>query len=440
MVEEPAAKSGARNGRHASGRRSVVADVMSRTPRTASPGTTFKELAALLLGENLSAVPVVDAAGHLVGIVSEADLVHHVSALSPAGGRASSPARTEAACTARALMSAPVVTARPDWSLQETGRTMERMRLKRLPVLDRAERLIGVVSRSDLLLPFLRRDEDIAADVKAVVEGAMGLPEGSVHATVHNGVVYLTGMVQERADLPVLDRLCRRVDGVVTVRGSIRCMYDNRSLDVEPPHGHEVRGAVMKRVRSVADVMTHAVITADGDTPFRRIAETMEQWHVSALPVLSEEGRVVGVVSEADLLLKAEGGDEARAVRARELMTRPAVTVASGASIAEAARLMARGHLKRLPVVDDGRLVGMVSRGDLLKVWLRPEEDLAAEVRLVLVSADALDVRAGVVDGTVVLSGTAPPAYPADVLVRLIRAVPGVVDVDSRLTAARPDA
>ncbi|MEW2551365.1 CBS domain-containing protein [Streptomyces zhihengii] len=413
---------------------------MSRTPLTASPGTTFKELAALLLGENLSAVPVVDTAGHLVGIVSEADLVHHVSALSPAGGRASSPARTEAACTARALMSAPVVTARPDWSLQETGRTMERMRLKRLPVLDRAERLIGVVSRSDLLLPFLRRDEDIAADVKAVVEGAMGLPEGSVHATVHNGVVYLTGMVQERADLPVLDRLCRRVDGVVTVRGSIRCMYDNRSLDVEPPHGHEARGAVMKRVRSVADVMTHAVITVDGDTPFRRIAETMEQWHVSALPVLSEEGRVVGVVSEADLLLKAEGGDEARAVRARELMTRPAVTVPSGASIAEAARLMARGHLKRLPVVDDGRLVGMVSRGDLLKVWLRPEEDLAAEVRLVLVSADALDVRAGVVDGTVVLSGTAPPAYPADVLVRLIRAVPGVVDVDSRLTAARPDA
>ncbi|MGW1137035.1 BON domain-containing protein [Streptomyces zhihengii] len=77
-------------------------------------------------------------------------------------------------------------------------------------MLDRAERLIGVVSRSDLLLPFLRRDEDIAADVKAVVEGAMGLPEGSVHATVHNGVVYLTGMVQRKHPLHVRQPLPRR--------------------------------------------------------------------------------------------------------------------------------------------------------------------------------------------------------------------------------------
>ncbi|MFJ1566470.1 CBS domain-containing protein [Streptomyces erythrochromogenes] len=196
----------------------------------------------------------------------------------------------------------------------------------------------------------------------------------------------------------------------------------------------------MKHLRTVEDVMTHAVISVDRRTPFKDIVETMRQWRISALPVLSEEGRVAGVVSEADLLLKAQGSDESRAVTAGQLMTVPAVTVTKDATIPGAARLMARGHLKRLPVVDgDGRLVGVVSRGDLLKIYLRPDADIAEELRRLimaeLIPAGSATVRVHVADGIVHLDGSIPDPALKDVLVRVARTVPGVVDV----TAVRLD-
>ncbi|MFJ7591333.1 CBS domain-containing protein [Streptomyces sp. NPDC097617] len=190
----------------------------------------------------------------------------------------------------------------------------------------------------------------------------------------------------------------------------------------------------MKQLRTVEDVMTHAVISVDRRTPFKDIVETMRQWRISALPVLSEEGRVAGVVSEADLLLKAQGADESRAVTAGQLMTVPAVTVTKDATIPGAARLMARGHLKRLPVVDGaGRLVGVVSRGDLLKIYLRPDADVAEELRQLimaeLIPAGSAMVQVHVADGIVHLNGSIPDPALKDVLVRVARTVPGVVDV-----------
>ncbi|MFD6912293.1 MULTISPECIES: CBS domain-containing protein [Streptomyces] len=197
---------------------------------------------------------------------------------------------------------------------------------------------------------------------------------------------------------------------------------------------------MMKQLRTVEDVMTHAVISVDRRTPFKDIVEAMRQWRISALPVLSEEGRVAGVVSEADLLLKAQGADESRAVSAGQLMTVPAVTVTKDATIPGAARLMARGHLKRLPVVDgDGRLVGVVSRGDLLKIYLRPDADIAEELRRLimaeLIPAGSAMVQVHVADGIVQLDGSIPDPALKDVLVRVARTVPGVVDV----TAVRLD-
>ncbi|TDU74707.1 CBS domain-containing protein [Streptomyces sp. KS 21] len=196
----------------------------------------------------------------------------------------------------------------------------------------------------------------------------------------------------------------------------------------------------MKHLRTVEDVMTHAVISVDRRAPFKEIVEAMRQWRISALPVLSEEGRVAGVVSEADLLLKAQGADELRAVTAGQLMTVPAVTVTKDATIPGAARLMARGHLKRLPVVDsDGRLVGVVSRGDLLKIYLRPDADIAEELRRLimaeLIPAGSAMVQVHVADGIVHLDGSIPDPALKDVLVRVARTVPGVVDV----TAVRLD-
>ncbi|MGW5419420.1 CBS domain-containing protein [Streptomyces sp. NPDC003943] len=200
----------------------------------------------------------------------------------------------------------------------------------------------------------------------------------------------------------------------------------------------------MKHLRTVDDVMTHAVVSVKLDTPVRELVRTLRRWGVSAVPVLSPEGRVVGVVSEADVLAKVPGDEAdggAGEPTAARLMSAPAVTVPRGATIAGAARLMGRGRLKRLPVVDgDGCPVGVVSRGDLLKVYLRSDAELAEDVRHEILThlipeGDAtLTVR--VVDGAVTLTGRLPASVPADLAVRLARAVPGVVDASAEFTAA----
>ncbi|WP_181794665.1 CBS domain-containing protein [Streptomyces sp. WELS2] len=204
----------------------------------------------------------------------------------------------------------------------------------------------------------------------------------------------------------------------------------------------------------VNDVMTRRVVALREGAAFKDIVRTMQEWRVSALPVLDDDGRVVGVVSEADLLLKEEyGGDlggqarvgqsadivKANALTAAELMSVPAVTVVSGATLARAARIMAHRRIKRLPVVaPDGTLEGIVSRSDLLKVFLRDDTDIAEEVRREVVAglfgthADAVRVR--VRDGVVTLAGRVPDTALVPIAARLARAMPGVVDVRCSLT------
>ncbi|MFJ3306689.1 CBS domain-containing protein [Streptomyces sp. NPDC086549] len=207
----------------------------------------------------------------------------------------------------------------------------------------------------------------------------------------------------------------------------------------------------------VSDVMTPTVVAVGRDAPFKDIVKLMEQWKVSALPVLEGEGRVVGVVSEADLLPKEEFRDsdpdrftqlrglsdlaKAGGLTAEELMSTPAVTVHADATLAEAARIMARRKIKRLPVVNEvGMLEGVVSRADLLKVFLREDEDLTEEVRhevidhLFPLSADHIQVEAS--EGVVTLTGWVESTALVPVAERLARAVEGVVDVRCRLAQA----
>ncbi|MFF1511229.1 CBS domain-containing protein [Streptomyces sp. NPDC058326] len=207
---------------------------------------------------------------------------------------------------------------------------------------------------------------------------------------------------------------------------------------------------------TVADVMTRKVVAVLRGADFKEIVSTMERWKVTAVPVIEGEGRVVGVVSEADLLLKEEFHDhrlglveqlrrldataKAGSRRAEDLMTSPAVTVAPESSLPQAARLMATHHVKRLPVVDArGTIQGIVSRSDLLKVFLRPDDDLAAEVRrdviehLFPLSGHQVDVRVDA--GVVTLSGQVRDIALAPLAERLARAVEGVVDVRCQLTA-----
>ncbi|MFK4105310.1 CBS domain-containing protein [Streptomyces sp. NPDC019531] len=205
---------------------------------------------------------------------------------------------------------------------------------------------------------------------------------------------------------------------------------------------------------TVSDVMTPTVVALMSGAPFKDIVRTMRQWRISALPVLDDERRVVGVVSEADLLLKEEfhvGAldpktrmnrfadlAKAGARTAGELMTAPAVTVAADATLAQAARTMARYGVKRLPVVDrTGRLQGIVSRRDLLQVFLRDDEDIAREVRRDVVGPlfpDPVEpIQVHVRDGVVRLTGRVRNTASVPVATRLARAVEGVVDVDCAL-------
>ncbi|MER5601314.1 CBS domain-containing protein [Streptomyces sp. NPDC002265] len=205
----------------------------------------------------------------------------------------------------------------------------------------------------------------------------------------------------------------------------------------------------------VSDVMTSPVVAVRRDTRFKDIVQTLVDRNVSAVPVVEADGRVAGVVSEADLLPKAEfrEGDltraeqlqrlpdlaKAQAVTAEEVMSAPAVVVRQDVTLAQAARIMAVEHVKRLPVVDDeGRLRAIVSRGDLLKVFLRPDEDIEEEVRRTVVAylfpALSHTIRVSAHHGVVTLRGDVHDPSLAWVAERLVRAVEGVVGVETRLS------
>ncbi|WP_329238992.1 CBS domain-containing protein [Streptomyces canus] len=209
--------------------------------------------------------------------------------------------------------------------------------------------------------------------------------------------------------------------------------------------------------RLVGDLMTTAVVSVRRDAVFKDIAEHLMEHDITAVPVVDDQGRPIGVVSDADLLRKQEsqadpGGHlaaahllpteraKAHALTAEGLMTSPAVTAQPQWSVVEAARAMAHHHVKRLPVVDDvGRLVGIVSRGDLLRVFLRRDISIQEEITTdVLTRSLGLrpgTVTVGVTDGRVTLSGTVPQESLIPIAVRLSESVDGVVDVTNHLRA-----
>ncbi|MEU4969007.1 CBS domain-containing protein [Streptomyces smyrnaeus] len=201
--------------------------------------------------------------------------------------------------------------------------------------------------------------------------------------------------------------------------------------------------------RTVGDVMTQTVVALGREADFKRIVQTMREWNVSALPVLEGDGRVIGVVSEADLLPKEEWHTQESSLHhsyayseklakaaggtAAGLMTAPAVTVHPEALVSEAARVMAEKRVKRLPVTDaDGCLRGIVSRSDVLSIFLRPDEEIAKEIQDSILDpmAETLgEVRVAVQDGVVTLSGDLRDSHFVPLVVRSVLSVEGVVNV-----------
>lgn len=206
----------------------TVHDLMTRGVVRVHRDTAFKKIARIMTDHDVTALPVVDDEEHAVGVVSEADLLgKQAGQPDPAGllptrePRPGSRVPSEAA-TAEELMSSPAVVARPEWNVVEAARVMADERVKRLPVVNEAERLVGILSRADLLRVFLRRDAAIREEVtRDVLERTLGLAARDLTVEVDDGCVTLRGDVEPTYLIPVIERLCQSVDGVVRVRSHL---------------------------------------------------------------------------------------------------------------------------------------------------------------------------------------------------------------------------
>jgi CBS domain-containing protein len=186
---------------------------------------------------------------------------------------------------------------------------------------------------------------------------------------------------------------------------------------------------------TVADVMTKDPVTVGPTTSFKALANLMRIHQLSAVPVVDCDCGIVGIVSETDLLAKEAGParGRAKAIRAAELMTSDPITTADGATLASAASLMFQHHVRVLPVVDASRrLVGIITRAQVLKVFLRSDESIRKDVVRSLDDAPSIDHSSSeieVMDGVVNLYGVTEMESLAEQIVRRVMAVPGVVGI-----------
>ena len=196
----------------------------------------------------------------------------------------------------------------------------------------------------------------------------------------------------------------------------------------------------------VKDVMTTRVVAVGKDATFKEIAALLTEYRVSAFPVIDEDGTVIGVVSEADLLSRealvaaigARVAESGNAVTAAGLMSKPPVVVTPDEPVTSAARLMYNARVKRLPVVGEkGELVGIVSRADVLSVYNRPDGEIRREIldNVILNGffADPDRFEVTVSSGVVTLAGHPETAARGRDIVAEIWHVEGVVAVRDRL-------
>jgi CBS domain-containing protein len=232
----------------------AVRDVMTKTVVAVSQDFPFKEIVRRMEEYRVSAVPVIDGNGRLVGIVSEADLLFKEEFDTPAEReprlferKARRLERSKASVlVASQLMTTPVVIIEPDASIARAARLMDQKGVKRLPVLDEGGRIVGIVSRSDLLKPFLRPDEEIAGEVvEALSRPGSLIGSRDLRVQVREGVVSLRGIVEQRSMLPVVKSTVLRIDGVVAVENGMGYDVDDTSW---PPEYVTPWGLALPRV------------------------------------------------------------------------------------------------------------------------------------------------------------------------------------------------
>lgn len=234
-----------------------IGNLMTGDVVTATARTSFKDVAAALAEHGISGLPVVDEDERVLGVVSETDLVLH-HAEQPAGGkprrrlRLTRAGRASAAKgrarTAGQLMTAPAVTVRATDSIARAARTMAEHGVERLPVVDEEDRLVGIVTRRDLLRVFLRPDAEIRAEIidEVLVRG-LWLSPHAVGVQVEGGVVALDGRLERSSDAQIAAQMAAQVDGVVAVVNHLTFRFDDSRLRPAETAVHGVSGDWRRR-------------------------------------------------------------------------------------------------------------------------------------------------------------------------------------------------
>jgi CBS domain-containing protein len=218
-------------------------------------------------------------------------------------------------------------------------------------------------------------------------------------------------------------------------------------------------------MNTVREVMTTQTVSVQPGTPLREVARLLLDRRISGVPVIDDDGAVLGVVSEADFLIKEQGpdaithrrlarvrGESSRsraqlakldATTAGAAMTTPAVTISAGARISQAAALMTDRGVNRLPVIDGGRLVGIVTRADLVRAYVCSDDELARTIRedvlLRILWLDPSVFTVVVTDGVASISGRVERRSTAEMVERAVAMVPGLVEVHASVSWSMDD-
>jgi len=234
-------------------RQTKVGSVMTTDVVHTEHDTPFKEIARALTEHRVGGLPVVDDDARVLGVVSETDLMTHQAETrlvhepprrhrfgwpTPRARRRAAKARAR---TASELMTAPAVTVHATDTVVEAARTMVRNQVHRLPVLDEEDRLVGIVSRHDLVRTFLRTDEEIRGEViHEVLERGLWLGPHSIDVTVADGIVTLRGRMERRSECEIAVAMTRRTDGVVDVVDELTHRFDDSRARTGTPAVHGI--------------------------------------------------------------------------------------------------------------------------------------------------------------------------------------------------------
>lgn len=313
----------------------TVADVMTRDVARVGPETPVAEVVGLLVDRAIRALPVVDGAGRVVGIITDGDLLARGGTTLPLRLQQQLPLGERAAQVAalagqpqRAadLMTRDPVTLSAATPLAQAAATMADRDLKRLPVVDAAGRLVGMVSRYDLL-------KTVAEGLRQRPEQPLRLAEGAP-ATV--GGLTITGVPTVHRETPLAETLERLLEDekrrVVVVDDAGQIVGIITDGDVLRRAGRRVQPGALQRLagwfgggarpeglevatkgRTAADIMTGPVVTVSPDTPTAEAIGLMMTHRVKRLPVVDGQGRLLGMIGRAELLSALGGGPAAQA-------------------------------------------------------------------------------------------------------------------------------